>query len=62
MASTVLFNGQSYVVSDTDADAIRELAGQMTKGDRPGFMLSLSRDGLWHRLFVTQGAPLTLID
>lgn len=64
MASQLIYNGITYNISDSEADVIRSLLQKLVDGPplAGSFQISVTHEGRWHRLFVTVGCPITLVD
>jgi hypothetical protein len=58
----LIYNGVTYDISQTRFEATRELLRKLVEGQCMGVVMSLTRDGSWHHLFLTPGAPVTLIE
>ncbi|WKN53809.1 hypothetical protein HJ581_0008355 [Rhodococcus opacus] len=58
----IIFNGVTYDISQTRLDATRELLQRFAEGKTMGVVMSLTHDDARHHLFITPGAPITLIE
>lgn len=58
----LIYIGITYEISPTRFEATRELLHKLVDGHSMGVAMSLTEDGAWHHLFITPGAPITLIE
>ena len=59
---SLIFNGVTYVISQTRFEATRELLARFAEGHTLGVAMSLTHDGARDHLFITAGVPITLVD